>query len=134
MRENTGYKFNHFQNQDYNRFKILVGKTDYVEEEISSIQSEIPKEFELRQNYPNPFNAGTAISFDIPQACQAKVRIYNILGQLVVTLYDKPTYPGRYTITWDGKDEKGKEISSGIYFYQLSTPGFTKSSKMLLLK
>jgi len=134
MRKQGGYSFTHFQNRDYNRFRIFVGRSGYVEEEISSVQAGIPKEFKLRQNYPNPFNAGTAISFDLPQGCHVKVKIYNILGQSVVTLYDEPAYPGKHTIFWDGKDTEGDEVSSGVYFCRLSAPGFNKSMKMLLLK
>lgn len=134
MREKESYKFTHIKNQDSNRFKVFIGRSGYIENEIATTQSTIPKEFNLKQNYPNPFNSGTAISFDIPQGGQVKVKIYNILGQIVLTLYDKLTYPGKYTITWGGKDNEGKEVSSGIYFYQLSTPGFTESLKMILLK
>jgi hypothetical protein len=134
MRKQEGYGFSHYENRDYDRFRLFVGRPGYVEEEISSVQAGIPREFKLRQNYPNPFNAGTAISFDLPQGCPVRVKIYNILGRSVVTLYDQPTYPGKHTVFWDGKDGEGNEVGSGIYFCRLSAPGLTRNMKMLLLK
>jgi hypothetical protein len=109
-----------------------------VEEEPSQI---LPKRFALSQNYPNPFNPSTAIPFRVRslefgagRPIHTTLAIYNILGQKVRTLVDEERIPGEYKVIWDGKDEKGKEVSSGIYFYQLKTKDYTETKKMVLLK
>ncbi|MFQ5652342.1 MAG: VWA domain-containing protein [bacterium] len=98
----------------------------------------LPKHFALQQNYPNPFNPTTTIGFDIPERLAEGVRvrleIYNILGQLVRTLINENKVPGRYVVTWDGKDEGGELVTSGIYFYNLHATGFQESKRLLLLK
>jgi hypothetical protein len=103
----------------------------------------LPNSFELSQNYPNPFNPTTTISFFLScklqdASCKTPIRttlsIYNILGQKVITLVDEDKLPGEYKVIWDGKDDSGEEIASGIYFYQLKTKDFTQTKKMLLLR
>ncbi len=101
-----------------------------VEEEPSSI----PQEFCLGQNYPNPFNPSTTIPFTVQGHVHTTLRIYNVRGQLVRILMDEETKPGRYSVVWDGTDQRGKELSSGIYFYKLSTEHKTVTKKTLLLK
>jgi len=100
-----------------------------------------PEEFELSQNYPNPFNPATAIPFQAgsrEQVAGTPIRtsliIYNILGQKVRTLVDEEKLPGSYNIIWDGRDDSGKEVSSGIYFYQLKTKDYTETKKMVLVR
>jgi hypothetical protein len=90
---------------------------------------EIPQKFALYQNYPNPFNPSTTISYDLPQRARVKLSIYNILGQEVATLVDGEQEPGRYSVKFDATD-----LPSGIYFYTLQTPYFTKTNKMVLVK
>ncbi|MGB2697879.1 MAG: M28 family peptidase [Candidatus Zixiibacteriota bacterium] len=99
------------------------------------------KAFVLSQNYPNPFNATTLIPFRINSSqstengpIQTSIAIYNILGQKVKTLLNEEKLPGNYTVIWDGKDEKGKDVASGIYFYRLISGDFQESRKMLFLK
>jgi hypothetical protein len=107
------------------------------EEEESGIT---PKDFELYQSYPNPFNNQTIIKYDLLKPCQVSLTIYNILGQKVKTLVNERQEAGSKTVSWDGKDEKGKDMSSGIYFYQLSTVSMgkvgeiTQTNRMILLK
>src|SRR3972149_409666 len=100
----------------------------------------VPLRFTLAQNYPNPFNPTTTIpfkvgslKFGVGRPLPTSLKIYNILGQLVRTLVDEEKAPGNYKVVWDGKDNSGKEVSSGIYFYQLKTKDFTSSKKMVLL-
>ena len=102
-----------------------TGALEIKEGEIA----EVPSKFELSQNYPNPFNPFTTIPFQVGDSrfvvhspLRTTLKIYNILGQLVRTLVDKEKAPGNYNVVWDGKDDSGKEVSSGIYFYQLKTP------------
>ena len=98
-----------------------------------------PKRFTLCQNYPNPFNAETDIRYQISDtrlAFHITLKIYNILGQEVRTLVDEIQHPGYFTITWDGRDETGGAVASGVYFYQLSVDGdyWTRTKRMVLLK
>jgi hypothetical protein len=102
--------------------------------------AELPKEFGLRQNYPNPFNPATVIEYALPKVSEVKIQIYNILGQKVRDLVDERQEPGYKTIPWDGTDDSGKEVSSGIYFYRMvartnqESEEFVQRRKMILLK
>ncbi|MDD2228021.1 MAG: T9SS type A sorting domain-containing protein [Candidatus Cloacimonetes bacterium] len=88
----------------------------------------------LNQNYPNPFNPETTISFDMPKTANANVSVYNVKGQLVKTLLSGKAEFGRNNLVWNGKDNKGASVSSGLYFYRLSTDGKTETRKMMLMK
>ena len=92
-------------------------------------KSEIPTKFALHQNYPNPFNPTTTISYDLPQKSRVKLSIYNLLGQEVATLVNDEQEPGRYNVKFDASG-----LPSGVYFYTLQTPYFTKTNKMVLVK
>ena len=101
----------------------------------------LPKSFELSQNYPNPFNPSTTLPFTVKSSqwsvvspIHTTLKVYNILGQLVRILVDEEKAPGNYKVVWDGKDNSGKEVSSGIYFYQLKTEEYTATRKMVLLR
>ncbi|HEY9165549.1 MAG TPA: T9SS type A sorting domain-containing protein [Candidatus Kryptonia bacterium] len=94
----------------------------------------VPVNYSLEQNYPNPFNPTTQIAFSIPQTEHVTVTVFNILGQQMATLVDGNLGSGAHIITWNAKNENGELLPSGVYFYRLSTPGFTAVKKMLLLK
>lgn len=96
--------------------------------------TETPLTFALKQNYPNPFNPTTRIGFELPRAGQVTMVIFNILGQRVRELANRAYAAGKHEITWDGKDDWGTEVSSGIYFYRLRSGSTTLSRKMLLLR
>lgn len=89
----------------------------------------LPEGYVLYQNYPNPFNPSTTISFEIPIKTDVKLSVYNILGQKVTALIDKQLPAGLHNITWNSQ-----AFPSGTYLYKLSTPEYTLSQKMLLLK
>jgi hypothetical protein len=99
-----------------------------------STSSTLPKEFALEQNSPNPFNPSTAIRYSIPEPAKVELRIYNILGQAVKTLVDEEQLPGFYQEVWDGTDERGKNLSSGIYLYQIRAGDKVQTKKMQLIK
>jgi hypothetical protein len=80
----------------------------------------IPEQIKLHQNYPNPFNPETRIDFEIPKTGKVKLVIYNTLGKELKTLLDDELQAGKYSTTWNGKDDKNNRVSSGIYFYQLT--------------
>ena len=94
----------------------------------------MPCEISWQQNYPNPFNEGPLISFNMTRSANVELVIYNILGQRVRTLVSGPFDAGPHEVNWDGRDESGKTVSSGIYLYQLSSGKFTDAKKMILLK
>lgn len=100
-----------------------------------TVRAGAPTAFALRQNYPNPFNPTTTIRFELPEPAQVTLRIYNILGQEVVTLLDEATKAaGFHTISWDGRNTRNASTAGGVYFYRLEAGGFTDVKKMLLLK
>ena len=85
-------------------------------------------------NFPNPFNPTTTISFSIPNDSNIELSIYNIKGQKVKTLANEQYSKGEHSIVWNGDDDKGKSVSSGIYFYKLRTKEDSKIRKMILIK
>lgn len=94
----------------------------------------IPEQLTLYQNYPNPFNPTTTISFYLPQATACRVEIFNIRGQKVKTLLSGTILVGKHSLVWNGEDESGRAVSSGVYCYRLITPQSTQSGKMLMVK
>jgi hypothetical protein len=111
---------------EYDRFMSLV-KTE----------TSMPGQFCLAQNVPNPFNPTTAISYQLPVASSpvhVTLKIFNMLGQEVATLVDGIQEPGYYAVNWDGKDKQGREVSSGMYFCQLSANENSRTTRMLLLR
>jgi flagellar hook assembly protein FlgD len=86
------------------------------------------------QNYPNPFNPTTKIAYQIANAVDVKLTIYNVLGQEIIRLVDQNQKAGRYELLWDGRDTNGKLISSGIYFFRLQAGEFVKTHKMTFIK
>jgi len=94
----------------------------------------LPKAYELFQNSPNPFNPETQIKYDLPTAGHVQLTVFNVLGQKVKVLVNEVQETGHRSATWDGKDDMGKDVASGIYFYRLQTENFEKTKKMVLLK
>lgn len=94
----------------------------------------LPGEFSLAQNAPNPFNPQTRIDYDIPKATNVRLEIFNVLGQHVTTLVDEFQEPGSKSVIWDGRDNSGYTVSSGIYFYRMDAGEFSLTRKMMMLK
>ncbi|MBN1349773.1 T9SS type A sorting domain-containing protein [candidate division KSB1 bacterium] len=90
--------------------------------------------FDLAQNYPNPFNPITHIDYAVPKTAQVEISVFNSLGQKIKTLVNGKASAGLHTVQWDGTDEMGSVVSSGIYFYQIKADNFTKTHKMLMMK
>jgi len=91
-------------------------------------------EYALLQNYPNPFNPSTVITFAIPRQEQVQLTVYNAIGQRIRTLINSQRPAGSHTVVWDGKDNLGREVASGAYFYELVAGTFSKSARMLLVR
>ena len=98
------------------------------------VTGQIPTTYSLKQNYPNPFNPVTRISFDIPEVTNITLRIYDLLGRNVMTLVDEQMEPGYYVTVWDGKNNMGARVASGVYIYHLVTQKFISMKKMVLLR
>jgi hypothetical protein len=103
-----------------------------IEEDEQDANS--PDEYSLTQNYPNPFNPRTVIEYILRKSAVVNLAIYNSLGQKVRTLVAEYQTAGHKTVHWDGTDEAGRQLASGIYFYQLRVGDFSEAKKMLLLK
>lgn len=90
--------------------------------------------FGLSDNYPNPFNPSTQIRYEIPEAGEVSLVVYNVLGQEVRRLVQGQQSAGVYRVMWDGKDALGRPVSSGVYLYRLTSGTFSEARRMLLLK
>ncbi len=101
---------------------------------VTGSEAGAPAAFALHQNSPNPFNPVTTISFDLPRTSNVRLDIIDVQGRRIVTLLDESHEAGRHAVTWRGLDDAGHSVSSGMYFYRLSTDGFNETRKMLLLQ
>lgn len=100
----------------------------------ASNHNNTPDKFELYQNYPNPFNPRTTIKFDIATRVSVSLKIFNILGQEIKTLVNSELTPGMKTVVWDGTNNTGTAVTSGIYIYVLKAGDFRDTKKMVLIK
>jgi len=108
---------------------------DYTPTGVESIgQTITPEKFHLNQNYPNPFNPSTTISYQLAASGNVEIVVYNSIGQRVKTLVSKDQSAGGFSVSWDGTDNNGKMVSSGVYIYQLRAGDNTISKKMMLLR
>ena len=89
---------------------------------------------ELAQNHPNPFNPTTTISYSIAKRGHVVVAVYAVDGRRVRTLVDEVQSSDIYRVSWDGTDNRGSKVASGVYFYRISSPQFSATKKMVLLK
>lgn len=94
----------------------------------------VPRSHNLAQNFPNPFNASTQVHFDVRDAGNVSLRVFNVSGQLVRTLASGYYEAGSYTVTWNGRGDNGREAPSGVYFYRMVIGEYDATRKMLLLK
>ena len=105
---------------------------------LTGISSESPKilpdNFVLEQNYPNPFNPATTIRFELPRSSHMELAIFNSGGKRIKTLCNCLKNAGSHSIQWDGTNESGVAVASGLYIYKLQSGGFVLSKKMLLLR
>jgi hypothetical protein len=115
-------------------YAIMLSSESTAVDEQGDETGITPKDFELYQSYPNPFNDQTIIKYNLMKSCLVTLTIYNILGQKVRTLVREHQKAGVKTVSWDGKDEKGGDLSSGIYIYRLRAGEIIQTKRMLLLK
>ncbi|MFA6597677.1 MAG: T9SS type A sorting domain-containing protein [Ignavibacteriaceae bacterium] len=101
---------------------------------ISERESGVPVNIKLAQNYPNPFNPSTSFDYTINTASNVKLEIFNLEGQLIITLFNGLMEAGDYHTTWNGKSAYGSSVSSGTYFYRLVSDGVEQTKKMILIR
>jgi len=94
----------------------------------------LPTQPVLQQNFPNPFNSGTLIRYILPTEGRVKLAIYNLAGQQVVTIEEGFRSAGAYAVAWDGKDDQGRTVVSGMYLYRLEAGSLVQTRKLMLLK
>jgi hypothetical protein len=94
----------------------------------------VPRQFELAQNYPNPFNPSTSIRYSVPVESRIHLRVFDLVGREVASLVDQLQAPGSYLVSWQGTDNLGVTLPSGVYFYRLESAGNQLTKKMILLK
>jgi hypothetical protein len=116
---------------DIQHLTLVASICDDVEDDNGSV---LPEDFVLQQNYPNPFNSVCNMEYALPTDCLVTLTVYNILGQKVKVLVDEYQDAGNKLVKWDGKDERGREVTSGVYFFKIKAGDFTEAKKMLLLK
>ncbi len=93
----------------------------------------IPEKFGLYANYPNPFNPATHIAYDLPQELKVRIEVFDLLGRQVCTLVDETKQAGKYIVTWNGRDQSGKVVSSGIYMYRITAGTYSATRTMVFL-
>ncbi|NIP42197.1 MAG: T9SS type A sorting domain-containing protein [candidate division Zixibacteria bacterium] len=114
-----------------NNNRKLLG--DFTAQTIMA-SAALPERYELFQNRPNPFNPETEIAYSLPEETHVTIRVYNIAGQVVNTLVDEVRPAGKHTVTWNGTNQSGSRVASGVYFYRMETTAFQKTVKMILVK
>ncbi|MFT5144101.1 MAG: hypothetical protein ACI84D_002733, partial [Thalassolituus oleivorans] len=121
------------QDEPVRHFSLLVGTQTFASQNGDGI-SLVPQRVALEQNYPNPFESDTRIRFQLPEGGHATLNVYNSLGQRIRTLVDGTRGAGWFEATWDGRDNAGYPVTSGLYFYRLEAPGRTMSRFMVLVR
>ncbi|HYQ85629.1 MAG TPA: T9SS type A sorting domain-containing protein, partial [Bacteroidota bacterium] len=130
MRKDNSYTFT--PAADRMKFRLITGKQTFVEKELGKLA---PQAYELAQNFPNPFNSTTAISVKLPEDSKIRLEIYSTLGQRIAELADGLYTRGVHTFRWQGTDEAGRAVATGVYFYRLTYgTNLVQSKKMIIAK
>jgi hypothetical protein len=116
------------------RAHVVADVLQWMQVPVEITGTEIPAAYKLAQNFPNPFNPTTSVRFDMKEKGLVTIRIYNVAGQLVRTLMSGAQDVGAHAVAWDGRNDRGADVGSGIYFYKMETKGFSDTKKMVLLR
>jgi|GEM_PF-2122728 hypothetical protein len=127
------YNFTPEPGETIRNFKLIAGKPDYAKGVLGSSFA-LPTATLLMQNRPNPFRGSTEISYQLSSDSPVSLKIYNISGQLVKTLVNRPQMAGRYATTWNGRDEQGRCAANGVYFYRLTAGATTANRQLVIVK
>ena len=98
------------------------------------VETETSVDFNVLQNYPNPFNNTTEIGYKLPDSDHVTIVVYNLFGQKIRTLLSQKQQAGYHTVVWDGRDETGQKVSSGIFSYKVEIGKYVKTRKMMLVE
>jgi hypothetical protein len=135
----TEYRFldKNVQEEKVYWYKIEEISTDGQSEFFGPLQIQgipLPEEFSLLPNYPNPFNPETTIRYELPETSEVTMKVYTLLGKEIRTLVNKIQNAGRYRVTWNGMDQDGRRVSSGIYFVRIQAGSFSQIRKMTFIQ
>lgn len=111
-------------------FDIIVNSVTSVDEEVSGI----PTSYSIEQNYPNPFNPNTIIRYSLPEKTHVRLKVFDTIGREVRVLFDREQFQGEHQTSWNGRDNFGRLVASGVYFYRIETNAFRKTTKMLFIQ
>jgi hypothetical protein len=114
--------------------KMVIGESEFVENEIQRILNGMPTEYTLGYNYPNPFNANTRLDYSLPVRSHVSIRLYNMLGQEVAVLVNEEQPYGNRHVVWNGLNKQGGTAASGVYIAEFKAGSFLASRKMILMK
>jgi hypothetical protein len=114
--------------------KVKGEKPSRIPEVTPKTEVQAPNAFALCQNFPNPFNPETQISYSLPKEAHVTLTIYSVLGQKVKTLVDELQDAGYKSVHWDGENDSGNKVSSGIYFYRIQAGDYSQTRRMVLLE
>jgi hypothetical protein len=133
LREQNIFEVN-VSTKNARRLMLAVGKTEFINQNLNDYKM-IPTEFSLDQNYPNPFNPTTTIRYGLPKDVNVHLKVYNLLGQEVTTLMNNVAMKaGYHTIEWDGLNNHGDTVASGLYIYHIQAGNFSSVKKMILVR
>jgi hypothetical protein len=122
------------------QFSDIHGNNSEFSDELvgqypTSVDEGMPTTFSVRQNIPNPFNPTTAIAFDLPKQAAVSLRVFDLAGHTVRVLLDHEATPqGRHEAVWNGRDDSGRQVASGAYFYRLEAGDYSETKRMVLIK
>ncbi len=128
------YSFQRYHDDEEAGFQVFAGSPGFIGKQVGDLRAQFPQEFGLSQNYPNPFNATTRIDFKIPSLQRVSLKIYDLLGREVKSLVDDVRPAGYYHIVWNGRNNAGAEVSSGIYVCLVRAGEQTETRKVILMK
>jgi len=130
LREKSEYSYSPVISKS--NFSVLVGNQDKINEELENL---IPTEFQLGKNFPNPFNPSTTIPVSVLEESELTLKVYNVLGQEIKTIFDGTRETGRHYFRWDGTNYRNQQVAAGIYLFRMITDkGHSFVGKMILVK
>jgi len=133
LRINPVYTFQSGSEGSDKTLRLVVGNLNFASEQAGDIAL-VPDQYELLQNFPNPFNPETSIRYNLAEPTKVRLEVYDVMGRKVATLVDTEQKAGYQSVRWNGRDASGRQVSSGIYIYRLSTPEQAFARKMILMK
>jgi hypothetical protein len=130
LRQENSYNF--ISNPEISCFELVIGDAQEVQDKISQV---LPATFVLAQNYPNPFNPSTTITIQLPEKSDINLKVFNLLGQEIMEVYNGALEAGRHFYIWNGVNSTGQILPSGVYIYVMTTnTGIRFAKKMILIK